>query len=543
MTAPTVVQQTPVQKNAAALGQLNADLLRAHRTPVLDTAAEPWIGVSYLGGEYREVSLRTALQDSHLIVDIAETHQLARAAMRRFLGACAVHVVRVSGLTNDRWRDLFRDNTGFPADDIESFLAAQAGSLWLYHPVKPFLQDLRLARFGKTVEPKPIAEIVPGLAGGGSATWFVKPTERPMVDPLTPAATARWLVASWFYSLNGNGSLFAVPGATKKTPHAGSVYSECQATITNTWRVGTTLFRTLLRNIADELVRDQQAAGYACAWQDPGQPAVSSDPLYRSTITASALLLLAPVDGMVAQVVRGPIIDNQEHVKSLRDAARDADPHRPKITETTRAGKTTFKALRLEPTNQMTALLRGCYTGPFAGADLRGVVDTSSLWLKGLAAKVAEREAVEILMASKNGAGTGPVWGCAVTTVLPARYLDPSGLHIGRVRAVAAAAFDPKTGLLKQLHRAVLTLLAPERYDSDLVKGAVANVQQEWMVRAETTLRQAFDDTGNSSVYLTALHRDAREAFVSVFYRYSNSTRFISAYEQALQELSKGTIQ
>lgn len=523
-----------------------AAIAAAHAQPSYDLAVEPWIPV-LRDGQLRSVGVRELLADAHLITDVAVPHPLIRAALRRLLGGMAADLIRRgTTLVRDDWWDAHRDNAGFPRWLVDEMVAAHADHLWLWHPQSPYLQEVRLAAaLVKPQDARPVRDLVLGLPSGHSAAWWVKANEPALVGGLDPATTARWLTVRWFYAANGNCGDVVLPGtAAKIGAQDGGAFAETVATITQVWRAdGTSLFRTLLRNLTGALVHGTPGQ---CAWLDPVQPQPSGDALYQATLTTTSVLLAGRSDdGDVTGLVRGPVLVPKDTAKAIRDSALAADPHRVRVDPGTTKGKA--RTVRVAPAARRTELLREFHRAGFAGQRLRGVVSSGDLWLDDADSRLVAGERLELLLVSKGGTGSSPVWEELSGPVLPARHVDPDSPYAERVRAAVAVAFHPKDGMHHRLSLAVLELLAgrgPDGWqlpksDSQPAAGLTAAVLEDWLALSDAALRTALDDaTVPIEQWRQAVQHTAHEAFAHLAAPYLASTRYAPRYATATRKLT-----
>lgn len=120
--------------------------------PHFQTDKEPCIPVIFPDGHQEELGWRDVLLRAHLIKDLALPVPPAASAVLRLL---VVMAARISGLdargerrmTARQWaarrRELLTHPDGFDPDAVHAYFD---NYIWdLFHPVRPFLQDPRLA--------------------------------------------------------------------------------------------------------------------------------------------------------------------------------------------------------------------------------------------------------------------------------------------------------------------------------------------------------------------------------------------------------------
>ncbi|MGC7100697.1 type I-E CRISPR-associated protein Cse1/CasA [Amycolatopsis lurida] len=528
-----------------------------HCEPRFNLAEQPWIPVMR-DGALSIVGLRELLATAHLITDLALPHPLLRASLRRLLGALTADMVRRDpSLSVEDWEDFCAANAGFTDSQVSIFLEVHGDHLWLWHPRTPFLQDQRLA--ANLVSPQDdqaVQELVTHLPSGLSATWWVKAHEPALAGGLTEAETALWLTSRWFYAAACNCATLRLPDGSTSTSHSGGCFAETLAPITHAFRVdGTSLFRSMLRGLPAGLPEPATAAGpghglAGCAWLDEHQPRPSSDPLYLATLNPAAVLLTGrDPDGTVTRLVRASTPVDKKLAKQLRNVALDADAHRV----TAVAANGTRRAVRVPPTTLRGELLAGFHRAGFDGQALAGVVTSSGCWLHTDPAS-ADQERLELLLVSKKGTGAAPVWEELVGMDLPARHVDPThpdARVVEHVQAAVHLAFDPLTGVRRNLERAVGDLLArpgpdgwtPPKLNTGLAEALVYNVTHAWLAR--TT--EAFDRVLSSATpddlerWRTAAWSAARAAFHTIAAPYITSSRYAPRYAHALRHLTPRT--
>lgn len=434
----------------------------AHATPAWNAADEPWIPVQRAAASPVELaSVRDVLTDAHRMHDIAEPDPLACSAIRRLLeDVTAALIVATPAVTESAWRERAEQNTGFPAGEVDAFLASIHDRLYAYHPTHPFLQDIRLAGpvpAGRRGTPDTgFAALLPHLPGDSEAAWWFKPTDPAMRAGLTIPEAVRALATRRAYGLPGNGG-----GGDR-----GGTYAEGPATVTHVFRVSPgSLFRTLLRNLTPGMLAtpaDGQPSGLA--WLEPGYRA-GGNALYLSSVTVTQALL-GPVDptGRIHAVLRGSLgapVDD----KAARNEARDADRHA--ITRTLAAGP---KRCRIDPAEHPVKRLHGLMSVGTGTDPVSGVLLDGNLWLDGLVHGTgdlaAEQETLELLLASKAGQASSPKFKHVESMRIPALRLAPGWAQRPVLAAVLAGAF---AATLPALRRAMRNALDSDARTPDAV--------------------------------------------------------------------------
>lgn len=541
----------PIKLTDAQLAsQARARIVAAHADPFFDLAVEPWIPV-VRDGSVVLVGLRQLLVEAHRFSDLALPNPLLRAAMRRYLEALTVDLVRRDTRADvEVWEDRHVENEGFAAGLVEHLLATHREHLWLWHPVSPFLQNQRLATdLSKPQVDKPAQELVLHLPTSSSAAWWVKADEPLLVGGLSAAETARWVVVRWFYAVNGNSAAQAVPGGTVIS-QSGGAFAETVATITHAFRVdGISLFRSLLRGIPASL-QNGDAAGELC-WLDMQRPRPNADPAYQATMNASAILL-ASRDAVGATVAylpgSGPV--SGDIAKALSKGALAVDAHR--ITAPNAKGE--VGVVRVQPGALRSDVLEAFHRAGFDSQTLHGVVNSADCWLRADADSV-DRERLELLLVSKGGTGSSPVWEDLAGIELPARHLDPAHPNsavVEHIRASVQVAFAPKEGVRPHLERAVADLLAqpgpdgwkaPKR-DNATFEALTAKAVATWLAATAAAFEEVLDASGRPDApaaldrWRELVWRAAREAFEQTARPYITSTRYAPRYATALRHLT-----
>lgn len=548
---PPKASRSPKLSEPQLVRQAQQAIAQAHAEPGYDLATERWLPV-LRDGAVAPIGLRELLTDAHLIDDVAVPHPLLRAALRRFLLALTADLVRTDrGSDLHDWQRAHAVNGGFTREQVDAVLARHGQHLYLWHPVSPFLQDRRLLTgLVKPQADQPIQDLVLHLPSGSSAAWWVKSGDPALLGGQDPADTALWLLARWFYAVNGNcGDVRLATGATVGA-HSGGAFAETIATVTHAFRVDDrSLFRTLLRGLPTALPGDGPQEG--CAWLDPDQPRPSDDPLYQATLNPAAVLLTrADSGGRVTRFVRASTPLLGEQAKQLRDVALRADQHR--VTTTDATGK--VLAVRVPPSAQRSEVLRVLHRAGFDGQQLRGVVSSADCWLPA-GSRTVNAERLDLLLVSKAGTGSSPVWEALAALELPARHVDPAhpdSDYAAHVRAAVKAAFDPTDGVLKRLERALRELLAqpadgswaPARRDSAPGRTAHALTEaayERWQLATAQHFAAVLDSPAGDDAALrswsAAVWSAALDAFDQVSRPYVSSVRYAPRYAAARRRL------
>lgn len=513
-------------------GTVRGEYAAAHATPRFDLTEEPWIPVLGRDGVAASMSLRGLLERSHELVDIAETEPLARAALRRWLTALTVLLVRGSstGADIDAWTKAANINAGFTGDDIDAMLTTETDRLWLYHHATPFLQDRRLidplrstAGFETSAD-----DLVPQAPGDSGRAWAVKPTDPGHRGGLNEQQSAIALVRRWYYALLGNGG-----GGTK-----GGCYPDgtSNAPATQVFRVSTSsLFVTLLRNITVPLANSSAAPISGAAWHDPNLPTRDGDALYRYTLTASGALLGALETGKVNTILRSSIKKDKPTIDSVKRGAIGSDPHtmwaeRPGVDQ---------KRVRLynihPPLKIVEQLRRGIIEGKQTVA--RGVVNNSDLWLPSTSSR--DDETIEILHATLAGSATSPQWDSTATLTMPAVHLDPRWDRSPDLDTLIDVAFGDG-GINIRLGSAIRGVFAgaEDAKNRSMSGPLVAAARQRWLHVADRLTSEAL--AGHLSLVETesAMWSAAKRTTRRVLRPYAAQPRFAAGIITAINSIS-----
>jgi CRISPR system Cascade subunit CasA len=193
---------------------------------------ETWIPVRKLDGARVELGVREVLRQAKNIAVIEDSSPLVTAGLHRFL--LAVLYRALEGPTDiDHAKALFK--AGLPADKINAYLERWRDRFWLFDDRYPFFQ-------------------IPDFAPKAWRAWTVLAAEhnadnakvlfdhidvtRP--DAVTPAATARWLLAT---------QTFSVSAGKSELSHTGTAPS---ATAAMVLPLGRQLEDTLLLNLVPQ---------------------------------------------------------------------------------------------------------------------------------------------------------------------------------------------------------------------------------------------------------------------------------------------------
>jgi CRISPR system Cascade subunit CasA len=302
--------------------------------------------VVFCDGRQESLGWRGLLLRAHEIEDLALPLPPAASAVLRLLTAMAA---RITGLDDPemsvgewaaRRRQLLERPGGFDAGAVEAYFARYTWDL--FDPVRPFLQDPRLAvqcerRAG-------VNKLVFGRPEGNNLAWLSPHTD---TDPRpVPSDQALWhLLIHHFYGASGLCSARTVGGRRLTKTVAGPLRSALSF-----HPLGRTLFETLLAGVPKPADDWPEQADH-CPWEEPSLPdplagpaAVTWPGRLLTGRSVHALLLLPSADGRqvtdafvsAAAVTKLPAVDPFliHHVDTGKPASRR---HRPRRADADRA--------------------------------------------------------------------------------------------------------------------------------------------------------------------------------------------------------------
>ncbi|MGW4382464.1 type I-E CRISPR-associated protein Cse1/CasA [Kitasatospora sp. NPDC004531] len=243
-----------------------------------DLAHEPWIDCLYADGVVRRVGLLQAVLDAHLIADIAPPYPAAYGALYRLLAAFSYRVTGLDrlqeGESAESWyrRRNRRFGTAFDPDAVEEYFGRHHDRFGLYHPVRPFLQDPRLATDCK--DTSGINKLVVGGASGSARPWFNGKHGDRSQRPLPSAQAALHLVMWAYYGSGGTVTTRSHGGITTQT---GCQSAPARGTV-GYHPLGATLHATLLAHLVPPGTPEADGRPDEAMWErdrhpDPTRPA------------------------------------------------------------------------------------------------------------------------------------------------------------------------------------------------------------------------------------------------------------------------------
>lgn len=217
-----------------------------------DLTREPWIPVERTDGTSKQVSLRTALTEAHLIGEVYADTPLQTMALYRLLQALAIRIEGAVPSGRKEWVRRYEEKDCFQTDQIHSYFDRwqdRRECFDLFHPERPFYQHPEPL----TKQVKSVADLFAGRASGINATLFDHSLDEEP-DPASPSEAARGLVATQAAALAGGRSR---PFYYKDAPLAsGSVF----------WIRGENLFEALLLNTPPTL-EARMSPGSQLSWE------------------------------------------------------------------------------------------------------------------------------------------------------------------------------------------------------------------------------------------------------------------------------------
>ncbi len=247
------------------------------RLQVFDLREQPWIPVREGAGR-RLVGLRELLLRAGELADVELPVAPAAAGLWRVLYLLAA---RVSGLDDpmlevaefeDRRYDLL-DAGRFAEDEVESYFERYADRFDLFDPVRPWLQDPRLAE--QCAATSGINKLVLGRPAGSNQVFFDHHTETTVTPVPTPEAV--WhLIARMYFGPSGRCTTRTVGAVSKADMMAGPLRGSLSF-----HPIGRNLFESLVSGIpapSDEERFAAAGAQDAAPWEMAALPHPSASP-------------------------------------------------------------------------------------------------------------------------------------------------------------------------------------------------------------------------------------------------------------------------
>ncbi|MFD9592083.1 type I-E CRISPR-associated protein Cse1/CasA [Kitasatospora sp. NPDC059973] len=271
--------------------------------PTYDLFDEPWIPVRWRPGVASKqrpeaVGLHQLLLRAHEVEQITIALPPALSALYRVLYAVTARITRLDEAgPNDDWSerraDLVDDLGRFAPADVEAFVTGNRQRFDLFHPLRPFLQDPRLAEQCDPGNTAGVDKLVTTRPSGNNHAWF-RHTDAGAPDLPGPADAVLHLLVWHYYGPSGRCSSRTVDGVTSANSKAGPLRSSLSY-----HPEGESVFETLLAGLPEPgaLVRRQTDL---CPWEweelpDPvGAPPSLEGPCSELTARSQHALLLVP---------------------------------------------------------------------------------------------------------------------------------------------------------------------------------------------------------------------------------------------------------
>ncbi|MET7574933.1 type I-E CRISPR-associated protein Cse1/CasA [Streptomyces sp. NPDC005492] len=267
--------------------------------PPYPTDKEPCIPALFLDGHQEYLGWRELLLRAHEIEDLALPLPPAASAALRILIAIAA---RTTGLDDPemsagewaaRRRALLKEPGGFDPDVVRAYFEKYTWDL--FDPVRPFLQDPRLA--AQCEQRAGVNKHVFGRPEGNNLAWLSPHTD---TDPQpVPTEQALWhLLIHHYYGASGTCSMRTVDGRRLGKATAGPLRSTLSF-----HALGATLYETLLAGLPKPADHWPDTAD-RCPWEEPelpdplaSPPAVTWPGRLLTGRSCHALLLIPSADG------------------------------------------------------------------------------------------------------------------------------------------------------------------------------------------------------------------------------------------------------
>ncbi|MEV7203465.1 type I-E CRISPR-associated protein Cse1/CasA [Streptomyces griseoluteus] len=234
------------------------------------TDKEGWIPVLFTDGRQENLGLREVMLRAHDIEDLALPLPPAASAALRLLTAITARVTTLddpqmsAGEWSARRRNLLKEPASFDAAAVHSYFDQYTWDA--FHPVRPFLQDPRLAV--QCEERTGVNKLVFGRPEGNNLAWLSPHSD---TDPQpVPTEHALWhLLIHHFYGAAGKWPVRTVNGQRISKAKAGPLRSTLSF-----HPLGRTLYEALLASLPKP-AEDWPGAVDYCPWEEPHLP----DPL------------------------------------------------------------------------------------------------------------------------------------------------------------------------------------------------------------------------------------------------------------------------
>lgn len=280
--------------------------------PSFDLVREPWVPVRYVHGFSGppEVGLEGLFARADEIEDVTVPVPPSASGLWRVLYLIAA---RVTGLGDPdaggmsawrRERARVLAGGGFDQAAVTGYFGAHAGGFDLFDPVRPWLQDARLA--AECAESSGVNSLAVDRASGNNPVWLSHATD---LDPRpVRAADAAWYLLAWlYYGRSGNTISRTVDGRPAFNMTAGPLRSRLSF-----HPLGRNLFESLITGIPYPGGHDENyLAPDLAPWEDPAASDPLGNPPARRGLSGvlagrfrHALLLTPSADGTQVTDVR-----------------------------------------------------------------------------------------------------------------------------------------------------------------------------------------------------------------------------------------------
>ncbi|WKU03498.1 type I-E CRISPR-associated protein Cse1/CasA [Micromonospora sp. HUAS LYJ1] len=262
-------------------------------TKSFDLVDRPWIPV-VAGGEPGLVGLRELFVRAAEFDDVVLPVPPAASGLWRILYAITARVTGLDAVGGARWRqrqEQVLDRGAFVASDVDAYFARCRGRFDLFDPVRPWMQDPRLA--GECPKSSGVNKLVFDRPAGNTQVWFGHHTDAGAVA--VAAGEAAWyLIAQLYYGASGRCISREVGGQKFANSNAGPLRGAMSY-----HPLGENLFESLVVGVPPRM-SGQDEGPDLCPWErdelpDPlGVPWSASWPCGALTGRSRHAVLLVP---------------------------------------------------------------------------------------------------------------------------------------------------------------------------------------------------------------------------------------------------------
>ncbi|MEU3203625.1 type I-E CRISPR-associated protein Cse1/CasA [Streptomyces cyaneofuscatus] len=248
---------------------------------------EPCVPVS-VDGLITHVGFRELFVRAHEIDALSVALPPATSGLLRILTAMAARVTGLDKATDvaewmDRRYDLLEQAGKFDRDAVGEYFDEHAGGLRLHDPVRPFLQDPRLAT--ECASSSGANKLVLARPAGNNQVFFGHFTDAEPA-PLPPREALLHLIVQLYYGPSGQCTPRTVDGQKYGNSRGGPLRRALSC-----HPMGRNLFETLVLGIPEPSLWPQgerHTSGDSCPWERTELP----DPLHAPGVAAGPLSLL-----------------------------------------------------------------------------------------------------------------------------------------------------------------------------------------------------------------------------------------------------------